>query len=378
MKEAPRSRSDLRPSAFAEAGCRFKANGVIDLTRINPEMPPSRLALAAVRQFVGTGDGARYADVVSRPSLCDAIAAHYQEEYSVTLDPESQICVVPGTRFAIMALAVATAEPGDEILIPDPGYPDYAAAARAAGAAITCLPLDRSVNFQPDWGACYPLSRPALLFLNYPSNPCGACANEETFADALAFARRHKCWVAHDLAYGAFCYDGRPTMSMLQQPGATDVAVEMWSASKSFGLAGWRIGAVVGNSDLVQRVSALVELNVAAVWHGFQVGLTAALEGGSHEVQERVSAHQDRRDVLVAALVAAEAVVARPEGGMSIWCRAPQGLDAEGLLRDYGVAAMAGEVFGSSGAGWLRLALSVPVKDLDEAATRLRDAFAAA
>jgi aminotransferase len=231
------------------------------------------------------------------------------------------------------------------------------------------------MNFQPDWSACSGLSDPALLFLNYPSNPCGACAGEGTFANAISFASQHGCWIAHDLAYGAFCYDGRASVSILQQPGATDVAVEMWSASKNYGLAGWRIGAVVGNPELVERVSALVELNFAAVWPGFQVGLTAALTDGADEVRERVEAHEERRDVLLAALDATDAVVSRPEGGMSIWCQAPHGLDATVLLRDYGVAAVAGDVFGASGAGWLRLALSVPERHLHEAATRLRRAF---
>jgi aminotransferase len=375
MKASPRSGSDLKPSAFAEIAASVSPSDTVDLARINPNMPPSPVAVSAMRHFAGSAGAARYADSVSNPSLCEAIAVHYEEQYAVKLDPASQICIVPGTRFAIMALASATAEAGDEILLPDPGYPDYVAAAQSVGAVAVSIRLGRPINFQPDWNTCPRLSHPALLFLNYPSNPCGVCAGNETFSDAVAFARQHGCWLAHDLAYGAFCYDGRASVSILQHPDAVDVAVEMWSASKNFGLAGWRIGAVVGNPELVERVNALVELNFAAVWPGFQIGLTAALAQGTGEVRDRVAAHEQHRDVLVAALNETSAAVSLPEGGMSIWCQPPRGLNSRTLLRDYGVAAMAGDVFGASGAGWLRLALSLPHGQLNTAATRLRLAF---
>ncbi len=275
-----------------------------------------------------------------------------------------------------MAAAAATCGGDDIVLVPDPGYPDYSAAAQSVGAATVPLPLNVS-TFQPEWAAVEQM-QPTLLFLNYPSNPCGACAHPATFADAVAFAKSHGCWLAHDLAYGAFCYDSRTTSSILETPDASTVAVELWSSSKTFSLAGWRTGVVVGNADIVRRISSIVERHVAAVWPGFQHGLAAALNAGTPDIRRRISVYERRRDALVEAILAAGVKVAPPEGGLSIWCRRPARLDPATMPTDFGLAAVPGEIFGDRGVEWLRIALTVPDHRLTEAAERLARALSAA
>lgn len=346
---------------------------VIDMTKINSDLAPAQVAVQVARKCLTEARFSRYACSVGEKALRVAATDFYRREYGVTLDADLEVAVVPGTRFGIMALAAATSGPGDVVIVPDPGYPDYVSATHATGADAMTLPLSIE-GFQPLWSAL--AGRAAtLLFLNYPSNPCGACAGSGTLEAAVTFAKTSGCWVAHDLAYGPFCYDGRRAASILQCPDASRVAVELWSASKVFGVAGWRVGLVVGNAELVQRVSTLVELHVAAVWPGFQLAVAAALRDGWDEVYERVAIHHRRRDSLIAAISATGTPVVAPEGGMAVWCRAPSGVDAPTLLHDHGLAVVAGEVFGERGAGWLRLALSVPDDRLEEAGRRITAAF---
>jgi len=372
MKADPKLKQ-LAASPFADMTINQARGDMIDLARINPDLPPSRIALSAAARFVRTTGSIRYPDSVSDIRLCKAVSAFYKREYDVALDPECEIVVVPGTRFGIMAVAAVTAGRDDLIVVPNPGYPDYCASARALDATTAPLPLNQT-TFQPDWFAVDSL-RPALLFLNYPSNPCGVCAQPATLDAAVAFATSHGCWLAHDLAYGSFCYDGRASSSIFQVPGASSVAVELWSASKTFSLAGWRIGVVVGNAEVVRRVSNFVELHVAAVWPGFQLGLAAALRNGVDDIRERASIYETRRDAFVATIRAADGRVAPADGGLSVWCQAPCGVDSRRMAVEFGLAAAPGEMFGSRGAGWLRLALTVPDQQVPEAARRLARAF---
>src|SRR5262249_19740992 len=168
--------------------------------------------------------------------LREAIAARYRDEYGVELDPEREVAVVPGTKTAIMELAEALASPGDTILLPDPYYPDYPSGVALAGARLGLVPLDPSAGWAPDLDAA---PSAAALYLNYPSNPCAACAAPGLFSTAVEFAARTGTWIVNDAAYLDLVYDGRAPESFLATPGAKDVGVEMFSMSKSYGMAGW-------------------------------------------------------------------------------------------------------------------------------------------
>src|SRR3954464_7414492 len=256
--------------ARARPGPRF-----IDLGRGNPDLPPPERALSAVRDALGeTATPAVHGSPPfdGQPALREAIARRYAADHGVQLDPEREVAVVPGTKTGIMLAAVAAAGRGDVVLLPDPGYPDYLSGVALAGAQVAALPLDASAGWQPDFAAVA-TERPALVLLNYPSNPCAVCEAPGTFEAAVAYAHERDAWLVHDLAYGFLAFDGRRARSVLEVEGAREVAVELWSPSKVYGMAGWRLGFVVGNATLVGRVRALVDHTTAGVWTGLQRGL---------------------------------------------------------------------------------------------------------
>jgi L-glutamine---4-(methylsulfanyl)-2-oxobutanoate aminotransferase len=342
---------------------------LIDLGRGNPDIPPPEHVRAAVAEAVmeETVPMHGYPPFSGQPALREAIARRYATDHGVTLDPERHVAVVPGTKTGISLVALACAGEGDVVLLPDPGYPDYPSGVALAGARAVSLPLEASAAFQPDLDAVRD-ERPALTVLNYPSNPCGTCARPGTFDAAVEYASARGGWLLHDLAYDRLTFDGWEASSVLSAPGAFDVAVELWSPSKVYGIAGWRIGFLVGCEELVGRVQTLIDHLTAGVWSGLQRGLAAALDGDQASVEERRATYERRRDVLLAA----RPDIVTPEGTFYAWWRLPDGLTAERLLTEQRVAVAPGEGFGSRGAGWARLSLAIPDADVEEAAERLR------
>jgi aminotransferase len=356
----------LRAAAEARAkpGPRF-----IDLGRGNPDLPPPPRALEALR----AADVHGYPPFQGEPALREAIAARYAADHGVTLDPDREVAVIPGTKTGIMFAAVATAGRDETILLPDPGYPDYLSGVALAGARMAALPLEASAGFQPDFDAVA-AERPALVMLNYPSNPCSVCEHEGTFERAAAYARERDAWLVHDLAYGFLAFDGRRARSVLEVD--RERCAELWSPSKVYGMAGWRIGFLVGAAELVARVRDLVDHTTAGVYTGLQRGLEAALSGPQDDVAQRRAVYERRRDHLVQRLRAAGADIATPEGTFYAWWRLPEGLDVPGLIDEARVGLAPGEGFGARGKGWARLSLAVPDEDVDEAADRLAAALA--
>src|SRR4051812_21234355 len=282
--------------ARAAPGPRF-----IDLGRGNPDLPPPPRALEAAREAMletATPAVHGYPPFDGRPALRAAIAHRYAAEHGVQLDPDREVAVIPGTKTGIMLAAVAAAGRGDPIVLPDPGYPDYLSGVALAGARAAMLPLDASAGFQPDFDACA-AERPALCLLNYPSNPCAVCEAPGTFESAVAWARERDCWLVHDLAYGFLAFDGRRARSVLEVDGAREVAAELWSPSKIYGMAGWRVGFLVGAAELVSRVQTLLDHTAAGVFTALQRGLQPALEGDQSDVAQRREVYLRRRDLLV-------------------------------------------------------------------------------
>jgi L-glutamine---4-(methylsulfanyl)-2-oxobutanoate aminotransferase len=279
-----------------------------------------------------------------------------------------------------MLAALAAADRGDGVLLPDPGYPDYRSAVALAGAREVALPLDATAGFQPDLDAVAPAERERarLLVLNFPSNPCAVCAAPGTLEAGVAFAHRHGLWLLNDLAYGFLAFDGRRGRSVLTVDGARDVAIELWSPSKVYGMAGWRIGFAVGAETLIARIQTLLDHLTAGVFTALQRGLVAALVGDQAHVAQRREVYRLRRDALVVALRAAGARIEAPEGTFYVWWQPPAGLTAERLIREQRVAVAPGEGFGARGAGWVRLSLAVADADVAEGAQRLALAVAGA
>jgi L-glutamine---4-(methylsulfanyl)-2-oxobutanoate aminotransferase len=379
VRPAPRAISDLPEQYFtrllaAAAAARARPGPrFIELGRGNPDIPPPDHAIEALRAAAletATPAVHGYPPFRGHPSLKEAIARRYAADHGVTLDPEREVAVIGGTKTGIVLACLAVAGRGDTVLVPDPGYPDYPSGVALAGATPAPLPLDPSAAFQPDFDAVEDAD-PALVLLNYPSNPCATCARPGTFEAAVAYAHAHDCVVLHDLAYDRLTFDGHEARSILAVEGASEVAVELWSPSKVYGMAGWRIGFLLGNAEVVERVNTLVDHATAGVWTGLQRGLEAALDGDQSLVEVRRATYRRRRDLLVGRLRSAGAEIAAPEGTFYAWWRLPQGLTAAALVDEHRLGAADGIGFGARGAGWVRLSLALPDADVEEAADRL-------
>jgi aminotransferase len=367
----------LQPQYFATLLRRIAAAAaesgppVVDLGRGNPEVGPPPHVVEALRAAALRPDVHGYAPFRGLPRLREAIAARYRDHYGVGLDPEREVAIVPGGKTALLELSLALGQRGRTILVPDPGYPDYPSGIAFAGASLGRLPLDPTAGWAPDFDAAPPA---AAAYLNYPSNPCAACAPPGVFEAAVAYARRTGTAILSDAAYIDLVYDGRRPESFLATPGAKDVGVEMWTMSKTFGMAGWRIGFVVGNAEIVERVNLQGDHSRVGMFAGLQEAATAALTGPQDSVDERRATYERRRDRLIAALP--EPPVC--EGSFYVWLRLPEGLTPERLLTEHRVAVAPGEGFGPSGAGWARLSLAVADEALDTGIERLAPALAAA
>jgi L-glutamine---4-(methylsulfanyl)-2-oxobutanoate aminotransferase len=342
---------------------------LVDLGRGNPETgPPAHVveALSAAARDPGVHG---YAPIRGLRQTREAIAGRYRDLYGVKLDPETEVAVIPGTKTGIVELAMSLCDEGDTLLLPDPYYPDYPSGPALAGAAIGLVPLRADDGWAPDLAAA---PAAAALYLNFPSNPCAVCAPRGVFEDAVDWARRTDGAVVHDAAYMDIVFDGRTPQSFLATPGAKDVGVEMWSMSKTYGMAGWRIGFVVGNAEIVERVNLFNDHSRVGIFAPMQAAAIAALEGPQDSVDERVAAYARRRDLLAGALD--ESIVC--EGTFFVWLRLPEGLTAETLLTEHRVAVAPGEGFGPSGSGWARLSLAVTDETIALGAERLQQAFA--
>jgi L-glutamine---4-(methylsulfanyl)-2-oxobutanoate aminotransferase len=350
---------------------------LVDLGRGNPEVgPPPHVAEA----LAAGGREARahgYPPFRGLPALREAIAERYLRLYGVELDPQREVAVVPGTKSALVELALVLADAGDIVLLPDPGYPDYPSGVALAGARLVPLPLDSEAGWSPDFDAV-PRSGVAAVYLNYPSNPCAVSEPEGAFAEAVRFGRETGAAVVHDFAYGDLVFDGRAPRSFLATDGAKEVGVEMFSMSKTYGMAGWRLGFVLGNAEIVDRINLLQDHVRAGIFAPVQEAGIAALTGFQDSVAERVAAYERRRDRVLDVLDGVGIERPRSEGTFYVWLELPRGLTPEELLVEHRVAVAPGEGFGSRGAGWARLSLAVTDETLELGLERLARALARA
>jgi aminotransferase len=337
---------------------------VIDLGRGNPDVPPPAHVVEALARAAARSDTHGYAPFAGLPALKEAIAARYGDVYGVDVDPAREVAVLPGSKTGLIQFAQVTTERGGAIVLPDPGYPDYRSAVALAAAELATLPL--LADGRPDWDAAP--AHASALYLNYPSNPVAACAPPGVFAELVEWAQQAGAWVLHDFAYGDLVFDGRRPESFLAQDGAREVGLELFSMSKSYGMAGWRLGFAVGNAELVTRIEDLQNHVFAGVFMPVQEAGIAALTGPQETVDARRLLYEARRDRALAALAALDA---RGEGTFFVWFRLPEGVTCERLLEEHRVAVAPGEGFGERGHGWARLSLATPDDRLDLGLERL-------
>lgn len=347
---------------------------LVDLGRGNPDVPPPPHVIEALVESARepTVRVHGYAPFAGLAELRRALAARYAEQYGVELDPDREVAVVPGTKSALVELVLCVAERGDTVLLPDPYYPDYPSGVALAGAELRLLPLDPERGYAPRFDVVQ-RERVAAVFLNYPSNPTAAVVQDGAFADAVAFACDTGAVIIHDFAYGDLVFDGRKPRSFLAEPGAREAGVELFSMSKSYGMAGWRLGFVAGNAELVGRLTALQDHVRAGIFTPVQQAGIAALTGPQDTVGERVQLYQRRRDRILAAVGHLAAPCA---GTFYVWIRLPADVTPTRLLEEHRLVVAPGEGFGPSGVGWARLSLATPDDVIDAGLERLGDALA--
>ena len=342
---------------------------LIDLGRGNPETGPPAHVVEALDEAARLETAHGYAPFRSLPELRAALAERYRSHYGVQLDPDAEVAVVPGTKTAIVELCLALAEKGETVVLPDPYYPDYPSGPALAGAEIAYVSLDPGNGWPPDFTQS-PAENVAAVYLNFPSNPAAVAVPDGAFEDAVAYAQTTGAAVVHDFAYGDLVFDGREPRSFLATPGAREVGVEMFSMSKSYGMAGWRVGFVVGNAEIVERINLLNDHCRVGIFRPVQDACIAALTGPQDSVAERRDTYQRRRDRVIEVLGPQTC-----EGTFYIWMKLPESLSTDDLLVKHRVVVAPGEGFGPSGKGYVRLSLAVSDETLELGLERLARAF---
>jgi LL-diaminopimelate aminotransferase len=381
IKKAERIRK-LPPYLFAEID-RLKrevqARGV-DLVSLgigDPDLPTPAHVVTRLAEAARNPANHRYPDYEGLPAFRQAAADWMHARYGVRLDPETEVVSLIGSKEGIANMAVAFVDPGDVVLIPDPGYPVYHIGAQFNGGTSHRLPLRRANAFLPDLGEVPPdVARQAkLLWLNYPNNPTGRVAPRAFFEEAIRFAERNEVIIGHDAAYAEIYFGERPP-SILELPGGRDVAIEFHSLSKTFNMTGWRIGFAVGNRELIAGLGK-VKTNVdSGVFQAVQEAAVAALQSPPEVVESLRATYRERREVLVTGLVDVGLPCEPPAGTFYVWVPVPRGYTSAGLaatcLTKAGVVVTPGNGFGEAGEGYVRLTLCSPVERLREAVERLR------
>jgi LL-diaminopimelate aminotransferase len=372
----------LPPYLFAEIDRMKKevaARGadLISLGIGDPDTPTFPHIVQALAEAAARPANHRYPDYEGLPAFRAAAAGFVERRFRVTLDPATEVVSLIGSKEGIANLAVAFVDPGDIVLVPDPGYPVYGIGTLFNGGTPYAMPLRAENAFLPDLGAIPDeiARRAKLMWLGYPNNPTAAVATSEFFAEVVAFAARYDIIVAHDNAYSEIYYD-EPPPSFLATPGARALGIEFHSLSKTYNMTGWRLGFAIGNPDLIAGLGK-VKTNVdSGVFQAVQEAGIAALTGDQAPVARMRALYRERRDLLLGALTALGLEALPAKGTFYVWVRVPRGFTSASLtaklLQEISVVVTPGNGFGAGGEGYVRFSLTVTTERLADAVERLR------
>lgn len=356
-----------------------KAEGVdvIDLGRGSPDLATPPHIVKALKSAAEDPATHRYPLFTGLPELKEAIAVFYKREFDVELSPEKEVAILFGSKTGVVELPQCILNPGDICLMPDPGYPDYLSGVHLSQAVNYFMPLTAENGFLPDLGSIPEeiKKRAKLMFLNYPNNPTTAVGSREFYEDAVKFAEENGIIIAHDFAYGSIVFDGKTAPSFLSVPGAREVGVEFYSLSKTYNMAGWRVGFALGNEKIISAINTIQNHYFAGLFTAVQWAAVAALSMSQDCVKELVQTYQRRRDVFVGALRKGGIEVLNPPATFFVWIKVPKNYTSEEftdlLLNRAGVVVAPGIGFGSQGEGYIRASLLCDESRLAEAAHRM-------
>jgi alanine-synthesizing transaminase len=361
----------LPPYVFAEvnsakAKARTAGEDIIDLGMGNPDSPTPRHIVEKLIETVQDPRSHRYSVSAGIPGLRRALATYYRRRFDVELDPETEVVATLGSKEGLANLASAITSPGDTILVPNPSYPIHQFGFIIAGAGVRSIPAtpDDEMLRALDRAVRHSVPKPTALIVNFPSNPTAHMADLDFYREIVAFARRHEIWVMSDLAYAEIYFNDRPPPSILQVPGAKDIAVEFTSLSKTYSMPGWRMGFAAGNPRLINALTRMKSYLDYGAFTPIQVAAVAALTGPQECVAEMRALYKDRRDVLIKGLISAGWDMPMPDGSMFAWAPIPARYASLGsvefsklLLARAKVAVSPGLGFGEQGDGHVRIAL---------------------
>ncbi|HEY0389811.1 MAG TPA: LL-diaminopimelate aminotransferase [Gaiellales bacterium] len=374
--------TQLPPYLFAELERKIEEKrkagvDVISLGIGDPDLPTPDAVVAEGQRQLARPDTHQYPSNRGRPAFREAVADFYRRRFGVDLDPETEVLPLLGGKEGIAHICWAMLDPGDVCLAADPGYPVYTSGPFLCGAEAVLMPLKAATGFQPDLEAITAehRSRANLLFCNYPNNPTGAVIEDDFFERLARFGLEHEIPVVHDNAYSEITFDGYVAPSFLQAPGAKEAGIEMFSLSKAYNMTGWRVGAAVGNADMIHALWKLKTNIDSGMFDAVQMAGVRALGEGGSVAREMCEVYRRRRDLAVSALQAVGIEVEPPRGTMYIWVPAPASHTSvsftELVLEQAGVVVSPGSSFGPNGEGYVRLSLTLPDARLREAVERI-------
>jgi LL-diaminopimelate aminotransferase len=382
MRKPAQRIQNLPENFFAAVEGRIRAlqqegQDVIRLDIGSPDLPPAPEIIEALRRSAAQPDTHGYQPHTGPPALRLAWAESYLRVHGVQLDPEREVVPLMGSKEGIFNLLTAWIDPGDVVLIPDPGYMTYTRGTLFAGGEPYFLPLIPENGYMPDLSAIPAdiLRRARILWLNYPNNPTGAVADLSYFERAVRFARQHDLLLCHDAAYTRVCFDGYRAPSLLEAPGAREVAVEFNSLSKSHNMPGWRVGAAVGNPQALQALFRLKTNLDSGHFRPILEAAVAAMRGDQAWLAERNQIYQQRRDLVMRTLHAIGLEADPPKAAIYVWSPIPSGWTSldfiTAVLEKALVSLTPGTVFGLGGEGYIRIALTTATERLQEALERI-------
>ncbi|WCH48253.1 MULTISPECIES: pyridoxal phosphate-dependent aminotransferase [unclassified Lysinibacillus] len=350
---------------------------VINLGQGNPDQPTPPHIIQALQEAAENPQNHKYSPFRGIAELRQAAVDYYKREYNVNLNPDTEVAILGGTKIGLVELPLAVLNPGDTMLLPDPGYPDYLSGVVLGDVHFEVMPLLAANDFLPNYHALPDevKEKAKLLYLNYPNNPTGGTATLAFFEETVRFAKEHNIIVSHDFAYGAIGFDGNKPISFLQAEGAKEVGIEMYTLSKTYNMAGWRIGFAVGNADIIAAINLIQDHLFCSQFPAIQQAAATALTASQECVDELRATYEGRRNVLIEEAQRIGWHVTAPKGSFFAWLPVPFGYTSEQfadlLLEKADIAVAAGNGFGRYGEGYIRVGLLVSEERLREAIHRI-------
>lgn len=360
---------------------RLAGQDIIDLGMGNPDQPPPQHVIDKLCEVAAKPDAHGYSQSKGIPGLRRAQAGYYARRFGVDLDPESEVVVTMGSKEGLASLATAMVAPGDVVLAPNPSYPIHTFGFIFAGATIRSVPTTPDENYWEslDRAMNYTVPRPSVLVVSYPSNPTAETVELPFYERLVAWAKENQVWIVSDLAYSELYFDGKPTRSIMEVPGAKDVAIEFTSMSKTYSMAGWRMGFAVGNKQLVAALTRVKSYLDYGAFTPIQAAACAALNGPQDIIETNRELYHRRRDVMVEAFGRAGWDIPPPPASMFAWAPLPPALKAMGslefskqLLTQAQVAVAPGVGYGENGEGYVRIAMVENEQRLRQAARNIK------